>query len=165
MKSKYNCVFCLTPISKGHFENQNGKCQRCQYRFPDAMPIQKICAEFGCTEYAQIGKEYCTVHELKNKPDMRYNVPKNPHNISDEEIDKAIEENPIYRKVWERKAKTYRDQVGYGLVKYPETFNPDSWTKEELVQHFLQEINDAQNYLEGLETKFLQLLELMEKVK
>ena len=161
LKSKYNCVFCLTPISKGHFDNQNGKCQRCHFRWPDSMPLQKICSEFGCTEYAEIGKELCVVHDLersKQQADIRYLNPKGPHGLSTETIDRAIDSNPIYREVRDL-LNAQRNQVGYGMTKYPELLNPMSWSMVETLDHKIQEQVDALHYSVMLKQQIIKHLE------
>ena len=135
-KSKYNCAFCLTPISPGHWQSQNGKCQRCNFYFPEAMPFQNVCTEFGCTEFAEIGKDHCVEHGKK----FLYPVP------SKKEVDEAIDSNDIYREVKEAILDAQRSQVSYGMQKYPELLNPLSWDMVEAIEHKIQEQIDALHY-------------------
>lgn len=121
------------------------------------MPLQRICAEFGCTEYAQMGKELCTVHELKRGSigDTRYNEPKRHHGVSLDTIDQAIENNPIYREVRD----VQRKQVGYGMVKYPETLDPMSWDMVETIDHILEESADKMHYFVMLKQQIIKYLD------
>lgn len=57
---------------------------------------------------------------------------------------------PFYKKardLWER---TQVGQIIKGLQKYPEPFNPHSWTAKELLDHALEESVDLVHYLVGL---------------
>lgn len=85
------------------------------------------------------------MHELqrdKIEADIRYLNPKGPHGLSDETIDKAIESNPVYSET----LAYLRNQVGYGMTKYPELLNPMSWTMVEALDHKIQEQVDALQY-------------------
>jgi hypothetical protein len=57
---------------------------------------------------------------------------------------------PFYEKakaLWQR---TQDAQILKGLQKYPEPFNPHSWTPEQLLNHALEETVDLTHYLVGL---------------
>jgi len=119
------------------------------------MPFQNICTEFGCTEFSEIGKEYCVMHGEKlnnnNHQDVRYNIPKKHHGVSKEAIEAAIDSNAIYREVRDRlpdeeTREAHREQVAYGMTKYPELLNPMSWTMVEALDHKIQEQVDALQY-------------------
>lgn len=97
--------------------------------------------------------------------DSRYNVPKEKPKASPSLIDKTIEETSIYKDVAERineleyeRAKKHiinmqRKQVGYGLDKYPEPLNADSWTAIETIDHIIEETIDKLHYLVMLQQK------------
>lgn len=63
------------------------------------------------------------------------------------------------RKAWEN---VQTEQIMKGMEKYPEPFNPRSWTPKELVRHALQENVDQAHYIYGL---YELLLEREEKIK
>lgn len=57
---------------------------------------------------------------------------------------------PFYKKALQLFARTQTAQIEKGLAKYPEPFNPLSWTPEELLNHALEETVDLTHYLVGL---------------
>ena len=57
---------------------------------------------------------------------------------------------PFYEKARALFIKTQDAQIRKGLAKYPEPFNPHSWTPEELLNHALEESVDLVHYLVGL---------------
>jgi hypothetical protein len=66
---------------------------------------------------------------------------------------------PFYSRVHTSFTQTQQEQIKKGAEKYPEPFNPHSWTPKELLQHGLQEAVDLTTYLVGL----YELLESQEK--
>jgi hypothetical protein len=44
-----------------------------------------------------------------------------------------------------------------GLQKYPEPFNPASWTDDELANHAMMEFHDGQEYVAGLRQRMREL--------
>lgn len=69
--------------------------------------------------------------------------------------------SPFYLSAQEYWLATQRGQIEKGAGKYPEPFNPDSWTAKELADHAMQENVDQAHYITGL----LHKLEKMEQVK
>lgn len=57
---------------------------------------------------------------------------------------------PFYDKAREMWQETQNEQILKGLKKYPEPFNPHSWTPKELLKHAMQENVDQAHYLVGL---------------
>jgi hypothetical protein len=57
---------------------------------------------------------------------------------------------PFYQKALRLFTKTQENQIQKGLQKYPEPFNPHSWTPDELLNHALEESVDLVHYLVGL---------------
>ena len=57
---------------------------------------------------------------------------------------------PFYQKALDRFTKTQQNQIKKGEEKYPEPFNPHSWTPEQLLNHALEETVDLTHYLVGL---------------
>lgn len=100
--------------------------------------------------------------------DTRYNIPKEAPKSTYHDIFEAIQSNPIYREVSERIGEASYDrakqtiimaqhkQVGYGLDKYPETLNGNSWTAVETVDHIIEETIDKLHYLVMLQHKLKQ---------
>lgn len=83
----------------------------------------------------------------------------NPCNCKDcQNLEKHFN-HPFYKKVDEVTDEVKREQIRKGAEKYPEPFNPASWSNKELVIHLLQELRDGQVYGVGL----LQRLEDQEK--
>lgn len=104
--------------------------------------------------------------------DTRYNEPKEAPKASPELVEKTILETEIYREArlaivqhptfGSESTKVIMDaqrkQVAYGLDKYPEPLNPNTWSIEETVQHILDESIDKLHYLVMLRIKLRQYL-------
>lgn len=78
--------------------------------------------------------------------DPRYNEPKGKHKASEEQIDEAIENTEIYKRAKELILKAQRGQIGYGIDKYPETLNANTWTMIETMHHIIDESVDKLHY-------------------
>ena len=57
---------------------------------------------------------------------------------------------PFYEKALTLFTRTQNKQILKGLQKYPEPFNPHSWTPDELLDHALEEAVDLTHYVVGL---------------
>lgn len=57
---------------------------------------------------------------------------------------------PFYKKALDLFTSTQARQIEKGIQKYPEPFNPFSWTPTELLNHALEETVDLTHYLVGL---------------
>jgi hypothetical protein len=57
---------------------------------------------------------------------------------------------PFYKKALDLFTRTQKAQIQKGLDKYPEPFNPHSWSPDELLNHALEETVDLTHYLVGL---------------
>jgi hypothetical protein len=57
---------------------------------------------------------------------------------------------PFYEKALNLFKDTQKAQIIKGLKKYPEPFNPHSWSPQELLNHALEETVDLTHYLVGL---------------
>lgn len=88
--------------------------------------------------------------------DTRYNVPRLPPNAGAMDIEHAISENEIYSKTREAILNAQRRQVAYGLDKYPEPLNADTWTIIETIDHIISETADKLHYLTMLKIKLQQ---------
>lgn len=82
------------------------------------------------------------------------------------DIDKLLGENeekhlnhPFYAECNQYRETVRREQVLKGAHKYPEPFNPFSWSPKQLLQHAMQENVDQGHYIYGL----YEWLEKMEK--
>ena len=93
--------------------------------------------------------------ELIETGDERYNVPKETPKASEEDITHTIDNTSIYRSAKEAILKAQRKQVGYGLDKYPEPLNADSWTVIETIDHIIEESVDKLHYLTMLREKLV----------
>jgi hypothetical protein len=61
-----------------------------------------------------------------------------------------INSYPFYKKARDLWTETQVNQIIKGLDKYPEPFNPRSWSPQELLNHALEESVDLTHYLVGL---------------
>ena len=89
--------------------------------------------------------------------DKRYNKPKMFPKIPDEIVEQAIKDNDIYSEVRDLMLNAQRKQVAYGLEKYPETLNQDSWGTIETIEHIIEETVDQLHYLVMLKNKMMRI--------
>src|SRR5574342_641141 len=61
-----------------------------------------------------------------------------------------INSYPFYKKARDLWMETQVNQIIKGLDKYPEPFNPRSWSPQQLLNHALEEAVDLTHYLVGL---------------
>lgn len=95
-------------------------------------------------------------HPPEEEADTRYNVPRLPPNAGAMDIEHAISDNEIYSKTREAILNAQRRQVAYGLDKYPEPLNADTWTIIETIDHIISETADKLHYLTMLKIKLQQ---------
>ncbi|AKQ08642.1 hypothetical protein [Bacillus phage vB_BceS-M2] len=95
--------------------------------------------------------------KLKYEPlkGLEFGERKQKAKATEEEINHAIMNDPVYTGV----IRAYKNQIGYGIGKYPTTFGNAGWTTVECLKHLQQELCDALNYVEGA----IQNLEKIEK--
>lgn len=84
---------------------------------------------------------------------FEFGKPKSEMKIPKDQIDAAIESNEIYRRIKDALNDAQREQVGYGMGKYPELLNADTWTILETIKHIKGELVDGLHYLTMLEIK------------
>lgn len=65
--------------------------------------------------------------------------------------------HPFYEKAEIVRQTVRLGQIKKGAEKYPEPFNPDSWTAQELLEHAMQENVDQAHYMYGLYEKITKL--------
>jgi hypothetical protein len=90
---------------------------------------------------------------------FEFGKPKPKMKISKDQIDAAIESNEIYRRTRDALNDAQREQVGYGMGKYPELLNADTWTILETIKHIKGELVDGLHYLTMLEIKLEKIYE------
>lgn len=104
--------------------------------------------------------------------DTRYNTPKESPKAAEQLVEKTVVETEIYRTArleilrhnmigHESKAiilGAQRKQIAYGLDKYPEPLNPNTWSIDETIDHIMDESIDKLHYLVMLRIKLEQLL-------
>lgn len=104
--------------------------------------------------------------------DPRYNEPKGAPKASEEQIEETILATEIYRQARlaiirdqiltpeARSAilKVQAKQVAYGIDKYPEPLNANTWDTSETIDHILDESIDRLHYLVMLRIKLEQAL-------
>lgn len=96
--------------------------------------------------------------KLDGVRDERYNEPKGKPKATKEEIDAVIENTEIYKQAKEYILNAAQpEQVGYGIDKYPEPLNADTWTIIETIDHIISESVDKLHYLVMLRIKLLRL--------
>lgn len=85
--------------------------------------------------------------------DTRYNTPKGKPKVSTNVINQTIDNNEIYSRAKEMILKAQQEQVGYGLEKYPEPLNKDTWSVIETIDHSISEKVDDLHYTMMLKIK------------
>lgn len=134
-------------------------------------------------EYHEADYNFAKKRSKEGVLDTRYNEPKTPPKANREQAKKAIDENKIYSsvrdafydaqkkyaeyygaeypegEVKEEFDKAQETQVAYGLDKYPETLNADTWTVIETIDHIIGETVDKLHYLNMLKTKLIKIEE------
>lgn len=85
--------------------------------------------------------------------DPRYNKPKKEPKTKWGKVTETIENTPIYKEVQDHILNAQRRQVAYGLDKYPEPLNKDSWSSSETIDHIIEETIDQLHYLVMLKMK------------
>lgn len=101
--------------------------------------------------YAEVEKRS---KSLVGESDDRYLVPKELPKVSDDIIDDVINSTEIYKRAKTEILNAQRKQVGYGIDKYPEPLNADTWTTIETIDHIIDESIDKLHYLIMLRIKF-----------
>jgi hypothetical protein len=96
------------------------------------------------------------VEDAKGKVDMRYNTPKAEPKASEELVNKTISETEIYRRAKLAILQAQQRQVGYGIDKYPEPLNANTWSTIETIDHIIEESIDKLHYLVMLRIKLEQ---------
>ena len=105
-------------------------------------------------------------------PDTRYYEPKEKPKASRELVDKTVRDTEIYRRAKlailsdsdltvhskEVILNAQRKQVAYGIDKYPEPLNPNTWSSVETIDHIFDESIDKLHYLVMLTIKLEQEL-------
>lgn len=65
--------------------------------------------------------------------------------------------SPFYKEAHQWRERVREGQIIKGAMKYPEPFNPDSWTNEELINHAMMENVDQGHYIYGLYHRSIKL--------
>lgn len=91
--------------------------------------------------------------DIVEKVDTRYKVQKPEVHSTEEQVNKVISENQIYRDVRSRMNRAQFKQVAYGLEKYPEPLNQNTWSVVETIDHIIDETIDKLHYLTMLKVK------------
>ena len=98
-------------------------------------------------------RELELLRAYKELGDIRYNDPKKAPNASDKLVTDTIERTEIYRRVRDHILSVQHKQVAYGLDKYPEPLNADTWSHIETIDHIIDETIDQLHYLTMLRIK------------
>jgi hypothetical protein len=91
---------------------------------------------------------------VPNGKGMEFGVMKAAPTATEEQITETIDGNEIYRRVRAAVNSPQRTQVAYGIGKYPEPLNADTWTIIETINHAVGEVADLLHYLTMLQIKF-----------
>ncbi|MDN4525339.1 hypothetical protein [Fictibacillus fluitans] len=83
----------------------------------------------------------------------------------------AAEKDPLLKQLqhpFYRETDDYRDEIKMrtlekAAVKYPEPFNPESWTSDQLADHAMAENYDQSNYITGMRNRMRKLEQLVEE--
>lgn len=101
----------------------------------------------------EVKKNIEMLKPIGDSRDRRYNDPKGAPKASYEQVRETIEATEIYNRAKELILKAQRKQVAYGLDKYPEPLNADTWSLVETIDHILDESIDKTHYLVMLRIK------------
>lgn len=102
-----------------------------------------------------LGLPYGVFETQITEGDARYNVPKQEPKVSEEDITRTIETTSIYAKAKEVILNAQRRQVAYGIEKYPEPLNANTWSTVETIDHIIDESIDKLHYLVMLRERLL----------
>lgn len=91
--------------------------------------------------------------------DARYNQPKQAPKADEKLVEDTIEKTEIYKRAKESILKAQQKQVAYGLDKYPEPLNADTWSIIETIDHIIDESVDKLHYLTMLRIKYERIAE------
>lgn len=87
--------------------------------------------------------------------DSRYREPKKAPKVMGSLVEETIENTAIYKEAKELILNAQRKQVAYGIEKYPEPLNPNSWDTVETIDHIIDESIDQLHYLVMLRMKLI----------
>lgn len=102
-----------------------------------------------------LGLPQAIIDQQITEGDVRYNVPKQEPKVSEEDITRTIQTTSIYAKAKEVILNAQRRQVAYGLEKYPEPLNANTWSTVETIDHIIDESIDKLHYLVMLRERLL----------
>lgn len=72
--------------------------------------------------------------------------------------------HPFYKRTDELRTEVKMETLKKAAEKYPEPFNPHSWTAEQLVKHAMAENYDQSNYINGLYEKLVEIKKNLDRV-
>lgn len=104
-------------------------------------------------ESIELSKFFSSKDDVPAHGDERYRNPKQEPKASSEDAEEVIDETEIYKRAKERILKAQQKQVAYGIDKYPEPLNADSWDIIETIDHIMDESVDRLHYMEMLKIK------------
>lgn len=78
--------------------------------------------------------------------DTRYKKPKKDPKASKKLVEETIDNNDIYKWAKEIILNAQKDQVAYGIDKYPEPLSSSTWTMIETMKHIIEESVDKLHY-------------------
>lgn len=114
---------------------------------------QKILKEFAESPMGTVPVSSYEDIEFIPAADERYNKPKMEPSANIEDIEKVIGSTEIYRRARALINSSQRRQIGYGMEKYPEPLNADTWSTIETIDHIIEESIDRLHYLVMLRIK------------
>jgi hypothetical protein len=100
-----------------------------------------------------INKYEDLAESIKDRADTRYNTPKEDPKGDYKDIENVTNSNEIYKRAKLHILKAQNKQVGYGLDKYPEPLNANTWSMIETIDHIIDESVDKLHYLVMLRIK------------
>lgn len=145
---------------------------RRRYNMARAEGKKKIVRVIDTDEMEKGYRQMAELHEAPKKfiaqastetLDERYLTPKQEPKASEKDIINEVATNPIYSSVLDVMVKAQRRQVAYGLDKYVESLNVDSWSTLETLDHIISETVDQLHYLSMLKLKIINNLQQEEE--
>jgi hypothetical protein len=129
--------------------------------------LKEISSKGNAVIVPRVNSKLCTPTDIsklwgKTLKGMEFGKMKTePDEITEEDIDKAIEDSLVYQEA----NKWLRQQIAYGLRKYPEPLQHTTWNFKESIKHALLENSDKQHYLSMMYIKADYMFDIDEVIK
>lgn len=124
--------------------------------------VHQHIEKYGMTEYRC--KKCDMIGSGRTFSDLRMGLFVRKQKESAENLKRHME-HPFYREAAEKMERIRQGQIAKGAEKYPEPFNPDDWTDEQLEEHALMEVADLIHYIPGMGDRMRKLRALVDDLE